>query len=75
MAPANLYPINFGGGANIGNNFMPIESTLTSVSVDNVAGTTEYSLSPDRSQSASSNTTMYLAVGGGLLMLLLIMNR
>ena len=69
--------INFGGGDNTGNNFKPIATpTPTTLSVDNVAGTNTYSLAPNPvTTSALDQNSMYIAAGGALLVLLIIMRQ
>ena len=71
----NLYPINFGGGVNTGNNFQPIATpTPTTLTViNNVAGTNTFSLAPN--PVTTSANSMYIAAGGALLVLLIIMRQ
>ena len=74
----NLYHINFGGGEYIGNNFQPIATpTPTTLTVVNqVVGTNTYSLAPNPvTTSALDQNSMYIAAGGALLVLLIIMRQ
>ena len=78
MAPTNLYPITFGGGDNTGNNFKPIATpTPTTLTViDNIVNTNTYSLAPKPvTTSALDQNSMYIAAGGALLVLLIIMRQ
>ena len=71
MAPTNLYPINFGGGGQPAATHTP-----TTISVDNIAGTNTYSLAPNPvTTSALDQNSMYIAAGGALLVLLIIMRQ
>ena len=72
MAPTNLYPINFGGVA-----ATPTTSAPTTLTViDNIINTNTYSLAPNPvTTSALDQNSMYIAAGGALLVLLIIMRQ
>ena len=72
MAPTNLYPINFGGGGQP--TATPTPTTLTVI--DNIINTNTYSLAPNPvTTSALDQNSMYIAAGGALLVLLIIMRQ
>ena len=74
MAPTNLYPINFGGGAGGQEAATPTPTTLTVI--DNIVNTNTYSLAPKPvTTSALDQNSMYIAAGGALLVLLIIMRQ